>query len=503
MHRTRPAGLRKPRRIRLQVEQLEARNVLAPTTALNDLGTSLYQGYEGGLYPNGTDMRPAAVEANAENVASQITPLDSNGNPNSTTGKIVMISIGMSIAHLDFNSGPDSFEPLAASDAATSSQLVIVDGAQNGKTAGAWVDPNADTWKTVNGRLALQGVTAKQVEVVWVKECEAYPNRYGGFPNSAQFLQSDLESIARNITTNYPNAKIAYYSSRSHAFTQNPATVSPEPWDFETGYSVKWMVEDQINGNGNLNWNQNNGPVVAPFLSWGPYLWANSSSPRSDGFQWVRSDYQADATHPTPSGVHKVADQLLAFFKTDPTTTGWYLKPTAAGQGPTVTASANVTSGAPGLTVNFTASATAVTGTISQYVWTFDDGDFSYSQNPTKTFYGPGTYHVHLNVFDSSGNWTLTTIPITISSGNGPTFSVAAPLGAPAPAAWLARYAAETGISPVRAGATTPAAHRPGQTAAVNVTPAVNHLVQKAVDGASPPAATEEWEGLKDVFGEL
>jgi PKD repeat protein len=410
----------------------------------------------------------------------------------------------MSIAHLDFNSGPDSFEPRAVSDAATSSQLVIVDGAQNGKTANTWVDPNAATWKTVNGRLALQGVTPKQVEVVWVKECEAYPNRYGGFPNSAQYLQSDLESIARNITTNYPNAKIAYYSSRSHAFTQNPATVSPEPWDFETGYSVKWMIEDQINGNGNLNWDPNKGPVQAPFLSWGPYLWANGSSPRSDGFQWVRSDYQADATHPTPSGVHKVADQLLAFFKTDPTTTGWYLKTTPAGQGPTVTASADVTSGAPGLTVNFTASATAVTGTISQYVWTFDDGDFSYNQNPTKTFYGPGTYHVHLNVFDSSGNWTPTTLAITISSGMRPAVSVAALPAATASLAPLGRFVAEPGISSAKTGATTPEADRSMQAVPNSVSTVVNHPVQKDADGASSSAATEEWvEGLKDVFGEL
>jgi PKD repeat protein len=478
------------RRIRLEVEQLEARNLLSPSTPLNDLGTGLYEGYEGGLYPNGTDMRPPAVESNAENVASQITPLDSNGNPDSNNGKIVMISIGMSIAHLDFNSGPDSFEPRAFMDAATSTKLVIVDGAQNGKTASAWVDPNAPTWQTVNARLTMQGVTPKQVEVVWVKECEAFPHQFGPFPNSAQYLQSDLESIARNITTNYPNAKIAYYSSRSHAFTENPATVSPEPWDFETGYSVKWMIEDQINGNGNLNWDPNKGPVQAPFLSWGPYIWANGSTARSDGFQWVRSDYQADATHPTKTGVHKVADQLLAFFKTDPTTTGWYLKPTPAGQGPTVTASADVTSGAPGLTVNFTASATAVTGTISQYVWTFDDGDFSYNQNPTKTFYGPGTYHVHLNVFDSSGNWTPQTLAITISSGTGP---AAVARSAATPLAWLRRYLGEGGSHITAAEAKLPVQSRSTHDDIANLLHAASSSVPKAAEGAAPQADPDEW----------
>jgi PKD repeat protein len=503
MHRTRPAGPRKPRRIRLQVEQLEARNVLAPTTALNDLGTGLYMGSEGGLYPNGTDMRPPAVETNAENIASQITPLDMNGNPDPVNGKVVMISIGMSITHLDFNSGPDSFEPRAQADPATNSKLVIVDGAQSGQTIEKWTDPNAGTWKVVDGRLGLAGVVPKQVQVVWLKQIEGTPARLGSFPTWAQTFQRDLETVARNIKTRYPNAKIAYVSSRSHAFTSNPSTASPEPYDFESGYSVKWMIQDQINGTGNLNWNASQGTVVAPFLSWGPYLWANGSTPRSDGFQWVRSDYQADATHPTPSGVHKVADQLLAFFKTDPTATGWYLKPTPAGQGPTVIASANVTSGASGLTVNFTASATAVTGSISQYVWTFDDGDFSYNQNPTKTFYGPGTYHVHLNVFDSSGNWTETTLPITISSGTSPAESVAELPSATTPPSWLARYVTDTGVATPKAIVSMPAVAQSKQVLPVNGAPAANNAPPKTADGASAPATTEEWEGLKDVFGEL
>jgi hypothetical protein len=65
---------------------------------LNDLGTGLYNGQEGGLYPNGTDQRPPSLETAAENIASQIMPLDGQGNVNATGGKIVLISIGMSNA---------------------------------------------------------------------------------------------------------------------------------------------------------------------------------------------------------------------------------------------------------------------------------------------------------------------------------------------------------------------------------------------------------------------
>src|SRR6516165_1872985 len=53
----------------LEVERLESREVLSgtgPSTPLNDLGTGFYNGQEGGLYPNGTDVRPASMEAAAE-----------------------------------------------------------------------------------------------------------------------------------------------------------------------------------------------------------------------------------------------------------------------------------------------------------------------------------------------------------------------------------------------------------------------------------------------------
>src|SRR5262249_10160610 len=114
-------------------------------------------------------------------------------------------------------------------------------------------------------------------------------------------------------------------------------------------------------------------------------------------------------------------------FKTDPTATPWFLAPTPSGSAPTVTASASATSGSSGLTVNFSASATVagalVAGgaTISQYIWTFDDGDFAYGATPTKPFYAPGPYNVQLAVIDSNGDVILDPIAITINGDGGPT----------------------------------------------------------------------------------
>jgi PKD domain-containing protein len=123
-----------------------------------------------------------------------------------------------------------------------------------------------------------------------------------------------------------------------------------------------------------------------------------------------------DFTHPSLSGVYKVASQLLAFFKTDPTATPWYLKRTTVGQRPRVTLK-GPTMIAAGRSVQFSALADDPDGQIREIAWSFDDGDYIWSTNnssPVKTFFVPGTYTIRVIVTDYYGNTATGTLTTTV-----------------------------------------------------------------------------------------
>jgi hypothetical protein len=91
---------------------------------------------------------------------------------------------------------------------------------------------------------------------------------------------------------------------------------------------VKWLIAQQIEGDPALNCDPQKGPVRAPWLAWGPYIWTNGAAKNASGLNFLPDDLREnDRTHPSPSGQRKVAEQLLRFLKTDPTAKSWFLKP--------------------------------------------------------------------------------------------------------------------------------------------------------------------------------
>ncbi len=286
--------------------------------ALIDLGKGVYKDQEGGLYPGGENVPPAAHLKAGLKLAGQIVPLDGEGRP-SKDGKIVFVSIGMSNTTQEFQ----AFERLAEADPEINPYLVIVDGAQGGQSAEVTVNPNANFWRVIDERLTRAGVTPRQVQTAWIKQAIQLPNR--PFPEEVKVLQGHLLTNLHILADRFPNLKMAYLSSRIYGgYAEAP--LNPEPHAYESGFAVKWLIVDQIAGKSELNDDPEKGTVRSPWLAWGPYLWADGARGRSDGLTYLRKDLADDGTHPSVSGREKVAAQLLAFLKSDPTARLWFVK---------------------------------------------------------------------------------------------------------------------------------------------------------------------------------
>lgn len=306
--------------------------------ALNDLGSKTYLGFQGGLYPGGSNTAPSAHSTVGLARAKAIRKLDANGNP-SASGKYVLLSIGMSNTTQEFCNGnnslnclPETFMGRAAADPEVDkTRLVLVDGAQGGREASDWISPSAATFDIVRDqRLTRLGVTEKQVQAVWVKSADAQPTK--GLPGSsadAYVLEERLASMVRAMKVRYPNLQQVFITSRAYAGYAS-STLNPEPYAYESGFSVKWLIQaqiDQAEGGtivdtraGDLSYGS-----IAPWVAWGPYPWANGTTARTDGLQWFPADFKNDGTHPSESGRSKVGAMLITFFKTSAYTRCWFI----------------------------------------------------------------------------------------------------------------------------------------------------------------------------------
>lgn len=140
------------------------------------------------------------------------------------------------------------------------------------------------------------------------------------------YLQSEYESIVQNLHSKFPNLKLAYFTSKFYdAYSNGVSGSNPEPYAYESGFAVKWAIQDQINGNANLNYDPANGPVMAPWMAWGPYDWTNGLLGRSDGLVWSCQDVTFDGVHPSKTGAEAESNFLLNFLKSDTTATPWFL----------------------------------------------------------------------------------------------------------------------------------------------------------------------------------
>lgn len=292
---------------------------------VNDLGPGFYKGVQGGLYPGGSNARPAAHEAGGVAIANSMTPLDTLGQPDAVNGHVVFVSIGMSNCTQEFS----AFVPKSNADPVRKGNVRTIDCAVGGQTAQILAQPTSAYWDSVATRLRGHGSAPKQVQVVWLKDANANPT--GTFEVTTDTLAAQFFRIVQILKAKLPNVKQVFFTSRIYAGYAS-STLNPEPYAYENAFAIKRVIAQQLAGDPALNYDPANGPVVAPWLSWGPYLWADGLNPRSDGLTWACSELNSsDGTHPSATGRAKVADSLLAFVRRDAATAPWYTIPGTLG----------------------------------------------------------------------------------------------------------------------------------------------------------------------------
>jgi hypothetical protein len=125
---------------------------------------------------------------------------------------------------------------------------------------------------------------------------------------------------------------MVYLGTKHHTYVppNTPGAVQ-DPQQHGMAWSVKWVIEDQTNGDPGLNYDASKGPVVAPWIAWGPYFWSDGPTPRAyDGFHFDCSDVynflarDGDFSHPGKFGIEKQAGLLFDFFRSDSTAIPWY-----------------------------------------------------------------------------------------------------------------------------------------------------------------------------------
>lgn len=295
---------------------------------LNDLGPHEYRwGYVGGLYDDKTNNVPADHAADGLVEAAQIQPLDENGQPD-PNGKIGFLSVGYGNTQLTF----DQFIALAASDPHVNPAVVFANGAAPNEDVMQWEQPWQPVYdRVLNEVLAPAGLTEEQVQVVWMQQINQNP--FTPLPvqyADSYLVKASMANTLRALKTHYPNLRVAYLSSPEYAGYDTGHFLG-EPYAYEDGLAVRWVVTGQIDymriGEmwdpriSDLSYKEGK----APWVTWGPYLWADGTNPRSDGLTWQRTDFSFDGVTLSENGAKKSAGLLMKFLLEAPTAANWFM----------------------------------------------------------------------------------------------------------------------------------------------------------------------------------
>ena len=316
-----PAGAREPQRL----ERAGARSPIM---------TEPYKGEDGGLYGGGKNEPPA------EHLAAHLKEVGQHrafAMQRRQTGRRRQDWLHYDRVLQLRPSNRWISSALRTADPQKASNVVIVNGCIGGRSAVMWAWDGADIlpkaeqerldarrWICCTCPRAKRKSTVRTCEKdTWPTLAQAYRRRQPVAPRSkcrCAGSSTSKPTPSRLVNSRRTCAGLAGRHHRHPATSRGiitPTSAScicraarsvvgqvataavPEPYAYESGFGTRWVVQSQIKGDAQLNFDPARGEVKAPFVLWGPYLWAQGDTPRKlDGLTWTQNDVRPDQLHP-------------------------------------------------------------------------------------------------------------------------------------------------------------------------------------------------------------
>lgn len=242
---------------------------------LPQLGTDTYLGVIGGQYLNGSNNVPGGYATDA------FAALQNDSD-------IRVLCSGMS--NMKFTC--EDFINKVTGETAVSSKVTIHNNGRPGRGQQAWDGSVSNLYTD----LRRAGVSVDEVDVVIYFNAWMYPS--GDFQSHYNEMYNSLTETMANINAVYPNLKLIYVTSREYA-PPWAASLNPNPYAYQEGFSFRDIVTGRINGN----------------LSGVPILWGAYQYDPSWPDSYFRS---SDGVHLSDAGLDVAGQLWLDYFMTQP-----------------------------------------------------------------------------------------------------------------------------------------------------------------------------------------
>lgn len=306
--------------------QIDCENDTTGRIPIVDLLTSNYEGYQGGLYPGGTNAMPLAHADSGVAFANSLMPINFDGEVDTMFGKTVFLALGSASAGKAFNKFFTTYQNAGYGD----SCLRIINACMEEYSLRDMYGANSDNnyWKDVNDFLQIADLKKKQVQVVWLMT-PSYSDTVTTTSAYIDSMHNAYVDVLRKLKNELPNVKLLFISGLQYGGYTNPLAPNAlslmEPAPYLQDFAIKSVITAQIEGDTMLRYSGDE--AEAPWVAWGPNFWADGRNFRDfDMLRWLcPGDYDMDANGflLDGGGLEKISDDLYGFFTTSPMTTPW------------------------------------------------------------------------------------------------------------------------------------------------------------------------------------